>query len=115
MEGTFEWERSDNRKVDEMIFGESDMRRLRLYMLMTLLLLLTSCDGPVGFAIHNAKVDDHNYRIDYGVDTVMDFELKNNQMLLCGSINGELDTLLFDSGSSYYLVRFSMRKTSPMA
>ena len=61
--------------MDEMIVGESDMRRLRLYMLMALLLLLTSCDGPVGFAIHNAKVDDHKYRIDYGVDTVMDSEL----------------------------------------
>ena len=45
MEGTFEWERSDNRKVDEMIFGESDMRRLRLYMLMTLMLLLTHVTG----------------------------------------------------------------------
>ena len=61
--------------MDEMIVGESDMRRLRLYMLMALLLLLTSCDGPVGFAFHNAKVDDHKYRIDYGVDTVMDSEL----------------------------------------
>ena len=77
------------------------------------LLLLTSCDGPVGFAIHNAKVDDHNYRIDFGVDTVMDFELKNNQMLLCGSINGEPDTLLFDSGSSYYLVRFFNEENKP--
>lgn len=85
----------------------------RCTLLALLSLLITSCDGPLGFAIHNAKVDDHTYRIDYGADTVMDFVLKNNQMLLLGSINGDSDTLLYDSGSSYYLVRFFNERNKP--
>lgn len=89
------------------------MRFAKLLFLTSLAVVMVSCDGPVGFAVHSAKVDDHNYRIDNGADSVMDFVIKNNQMLLCGSINGEPDTLLFDSGAGQYLVRFFNKNNKP--
>ena len=89
------------------------MRFTKLFLLTILAVLMVSCDGPVGFAAHSAKVDDHQYRIDEGADSVMDFVMKNNQILLCGKINGEPDTLLYDSGSGQYLVRFFNKNNKP--
>ena len=85
----------------------------KLFLWIAMAFLVVSCDGPVGFAIHSAKVDDHSYRIDNGDDSVMSFLIRNNQMLLCGSINGEPDTMLYDSGSGQYLVRFFNESNKP--
>lgn len=89
------------------------MKYAKLILLTALAILIASCNGPVGFAVHSAKVDDHCYRIDYGKDSVMDFVVKNNQILLCGNINGDSDTLLYDSGSGQYLVRFFNENNKP--
>ena len=82
------------------------------------LLLMTSCDGPIGYAIHVAKTDTHtrsyNTNEESDDDTVRFVIHKNyRQMLMKAEINGVEDTVLFDSGSSIASILFYTDENKP--
>ena len=82
------------------------------------LLLMTSCNGPIGYAIHVAKTDTHtrsyNTNEEADDDTVRFVIHKNSrQMLMKAEINDVEDTVLFDSGSSIAAVLFYTDENKP--
>ena len=82
------------------------------------LLLMTSCNGPIGYAIHVAKTDTHtrsyNTNEEADDDTVRFVIHKNyRQMLMKAEINDVEDTVLFDSGSSIAAVLFYTDENKP--
>ena len=95
------------------------MKNTILYVsLLFGLLLMTSCNGPIGYAIHVAKTDTHtrsyNTNEEADDDTVRFVIHKNSrQMLMKAEINDVEDTVLFDSGSSIAAVLFYTDENKP--
>ena len=82
------------------------------------LLLMTSCNGPIGYAIHVAKTDTHtrsyNTNEEADDDTVRFVIHKDyRQMLMKVEINDVEDTVLFDSGSSIAAILFYTDENKP--
>lgn len=95
------------------------MKNTILYVLLLFgLLLLASCDGPIGYAIHVEMTDTHqrkyNTNEEADDDTVRFVIHKNyRQMLMKAEINGVEDTVLYDSGSSLAAIVFYNEETKP--
>lgn len=95
------------------------MKNILLFIsLLFGLLLMTSCNGPIGYAIHVAKTDTHtrsyNTNEEADDDTVRFVIHKNyRQMLMKAEINDVEDTVLFDSGSSIAAILFYTDENKP--
>ena len=95
------------------------MKNTILYVsLLFGLLLMTSCNGPIGYAIHVAKTDTHtrsyNTNEEADDDTVRFVIHKDyRQMLMKVEINDVEDTVLFDSGSSIAAILFYTDENKP--
>ena len=90
---------------------------LKYFALLAMAVVLTSCDGPVGYAIHAQKIDNHmrRYNINEGVDddTIRFVINDRNQILMKAEINGEEDTVIYDSGAASAVFKFFTEATKP--
>ena len=86
------------------------MNRLFKYcVLLSMVFAMTSC-GTVGLLIHTAKIfnDNSSFRINSAYDTIHFVVSNKNQMLLKAEINGNLDTVMYDSGvNSFALLMYT--------
>jgi len=81
-------------------------------------ILMTSCDGIIGYAIHTQKIDNHNRRYninDEVEDDTIHFVLNKvrRQMLMKAEVNGVEDTVLYDSGAGMAAMQFYTNETKP--
>ena len=91
------------------------MNKLLKYLVMlSMSMALTSC-GTVGLLIHTAKIvnDDPNFSINSAYDTIHFVVSKRNQMLLKAEINGETDTVMYDSGVNSFAMLMYTPSTKP--
>ena len=79
-------------------------------------ILLTSC-GTVGLLIHTAKIFDGNQGYNCGDDVARDtihFVVnERNKMLFKAEINGETDTVMYDSGVNSFALMMYTPSTKP--
>ncbi len=75
---------------------------------------MTSC-GTVGLLIHTAKIfnDNQSYSVNSACDTIRFVVNKKNQMLLKAEINGEMDTVMYDSGVNSFALLMYTPSTKP--
>lgn len=80
-------------------------------------ILMTSCDGIVGYVIHNLKTDSRmrSYHYNEGVDDdTIRFVINNrNQMVLKAKVNEVEDSVIYDSGAGLPFVQFYTEETKP--
>ena len=91
------------------------MNRLFKYcVLLSMVFAMTSC-GTVGLLIHTAKIfnDNSSFRINSAYDTIRFVVNKQNQMLLKAEINGEMDTVMYDSGVNSFALLMYTPSTKP--
>ena len=86
--------------------------------LLGTVVLMASCDGIIGYAIHMQKTDTHQYRYndneDVEDDTIRFVVNKHTmQMLMKAEVNGMEDTVLYDSGASPCAMVFYTKDTKP--
>ena len=89
---------------------------LKTLALIALSSLMTSC-GSIGMMIHTAKIydgiNDYNNGGDVANDTIHFAVSKENQMLLKAEINGESDTVMYDSGVNSFALMMYTPSTKP--
>ena len=75
---------------------------------------MTSC-GTVGLLIHTAKIvnDIQSFSVNSACDTIRFVVNKKNQMLLKAEINGEMDTVMYDSGVNSFALLMYTPSTKP--
>ncbi len=91
------------------------MNRLFKYcVLLSMVFAMTSC-GTVGLLIHTAKIfnDNSSFRINSAYDTIHFVVNKKNQMLLKAEINGNSDTVMYDSGVNSFALLMYTPSTKP--
>ena len=91
------------------------MNRLFKYcVLLSMVFAMTSC-GTVGLLIHTAKIfnDNSSFRINSTYDTIHFVVNKKNQMLLKAEINGNSDTVMYDSGVNSFALLMYTPSTKP--
>ena len=91
------------------------MNRLFKYcVLLSMVFAMTSC-GTVGLLIHTAKIfnDNSSFRINSAYDTIHFVVSNKNQMLLKAEINGNLDTVMYDSGVNSFALLMYTPSTKP--
>ncbi len=91
------------------------MNRLFKYcVLLSMVFAMTSC-GTVGLLIHTAKIfnDNQSYSVNSACDTIRFVVNKKNQMLLKAEINGEMDTVMYDSGVNSFALLMYTPSTKP--
>lgn len=81
-------------------------------------ILMTSCNGIIGYAIHMEKIDNHmrSYNDNEEVeDDTIRFVINKNtrQMLMKAEVNGVEDTVLYDSGANPTAILFYSDETKP--
>ena len=95
------------------------MKELRkLVALIATALVMASCDGIIGYAIHVQKTDTHmrrfndNNEVD---DDTIRFDINENtrQMLMKAEVNGVEDTVWYDSGASPTAILFCTDESKP--
>lgn len=91
---------------------------LKTIALIAMSSLMASCDGPIGYAIHVQKTDNHMRRYndneDVDDDTIRFVINKNTrQMLMKAEVNGVEDTVMYDSGANPTAVLFYSDETKP--
>lgn len=84
--------------------------------LITMAVLMTSC-GTVGLLIHTAKTYDgtweYNCGDDIANDTIHFVVTPRNKMLFKAEINGEADTVMYDSGVNSFALMMYTPSTKP--
>ena len=91
------------------------MNKLLKYMVMlSMVMAMTSC-GTVGLLIHTAKIvnDIQSFSVNSACDTIHFVVNKKNQMLLKAEINGEMDTVMYDSGVNSFALLMYTPSTKP--
>ena len=91
------------------------MNKLLKYMVMlSMVMAMTSC-GTVGLLIHTAKIvnDIQSFSVNSACDTIRFVVNKKNQMLLKAEINGNLDTVMYDSGVNSFALLMYTPSTKP--
>ena len=91
------------------------MNKLLKYMVMlSMVMAMTSC-GTVGLLIHTAKIvnDIQSLSVNSACDTIRFVVNKKNQMLLKAEINGNLDTVMYDSGVNSFALLMYTPSTKP--
>ena len=91
------------------------MNRLFKYcVLLSMVFAMTSC-GTVGLLIHTAKIfnDNQSYSVNSACDTIHFVVNKKNQMLLKAEINGNSDTVMYDSGVNSFALLMYTPSTKP--
>ena len=91
------------------------MNRLFKYcVLLSMVFAMTSC-GTVGLLIHTAKIvnDIQSFSVNSACDTIRFVVNKKNQMLLKAEINGEMDTVMYDSGVNSFALLMYTPSTKP--
>ena len=91
------------------------MNRLFKYcVLLSMVFAMTSC-GTVGLLIHTAKIfnDNSSFSTNSTYDTIHFVVSNKNQMLLKAEINGEMDTVMYDSGVNSFALLMYTPSTKP--
>ena len=91
------------------------MNKLLKYMVMlSMVMAMTSC-GTVGLLIHTARIvnDIQSFSVNSACDTIRFVVNKKNQMLLKAEINGNLDTVMYDSGVNSFALLMYTPSTKP--
>ena len=91
------------------------MNKLLKYMVMlSMVMAMTSC-GTVGLLIHTAKIvnDIQSFSVNSACDTIHFVVNKKNQMLLKAEINGNSDTVMYDSGVNSFALLMYTPSTKP--
>ena len=95
------------------------MKKLQIEaLLLAMAILMTSCNGIIGYAIHMEKIDNHmrSYNDNEEVeDDTIRFVINKNtrQMLMKAEVNGVEDTVLYDSGANPTAILFYSDETKP--
>lgn len=88
-----------------------------VWAVLAMAILMTSCDGIVGYVIHNLKTDSRmrSYHYNEGVDDdTIRFVINNrNQMVLKAKVNEVGDSVIYDSGAGLPFVQFYTEETKP--
>lgn len=88
-----------------------------VWAVLAMAILMTSCDGIVGYVIHNLKTDSRmrSYHYNEGVDDdTIRFVINNrNQMVLKAKVNEVEDSVIYDSGAGLPFVQFYTEETKP--
>lgn len=88
-----------------------------VWAVLAMAILMTSCDGIVGYVIHNLKTDSRmrSYHYNEGVDDdTIRFVINNrNQMVLKAKVNEVDDSVIYDSGAGLPFVQFYTEETKP--
>ena len=91
------------------------MNRLFKYcVLLSMVFAMTSC-GTVGLLIHTAKIfnDNSSFSTNSTYDTIHFVVSNKNQMLLKAEINGNSDTVMYDSGVNSFALLMYTPSTKP--
>lgn len=93
------------------------MKKLqKIALLLAMAILLTSC-GTVGLLVHTLKIYDgnqcYNCGDDVAYDTIHFVVNERNKMLLKAEINGETDTVMYDSGVNSFALMMYTPSTKP--
>ncbi len=86
----------------------------KLLALLSMVFAMTSC-GTVGLLIHTAKIynDNSSFSTNSTYDTIHFVVSNKNQMLLKAEINGETDTVMYDSGVNSFALLMYTPSTKP--
>ena len=90
----------------------------KILLLFVAAVSIASCDGPMGYAIHVKKTDNHVRRYNTN-DEVEDDTIRfvinkvRRQMLMKAEVNGVEDTVLYDSGAAPAVIQFYTKATQP--
>lgn len=93
------------------------MKKLQITtLLIAMAILMTSC-GTVGLLVHTIKIFDGNLSYNCGDDVARDtihFVVnERNKMLFKAEINGEADTVMYDSGVNSFALMMYTPSTKP--
>lgn len=82
--------------------------------MLSMVMAMTSC-GTVGLLIHTAKIvnDIQSFSVNSAYDTIHFVVNKKNQMLLKAEINGNLDTVMYDTGVNSFALLMYTPSTKP--
>lgn len=93
------------------------MNRILKYMVILAMAMIMSSCGTVGLLIHTAKLMDINWSYNCGDDVAYDtihFVIDGrNKMLFKAEINGETDTVMYDSGVNSFALMMYTPSTKP--